>query len=981
VFPPRPGPDRELILAHAPYVRSLARRLVFDAELAKDLEQEVLLAALENAPRDPRSIKGWLSVVLRHLASKAFRSGERRTAREAARASPAVPTPDEILAREDQRRALVEHVLALDESLRDVLVLRYFEDLPPRAIARRLSIPVETVRTRTKRGLELVRARLERDGGRGKGTWCLALVSALKLEPPSLALAGASIAAASLPGVVAMSLSKKIVLAAVVLASATWITLKSGIPAGPSRAPVSAAPQADALRAPPVEAPAPARTEEARAEIAAAPEARPAAAQPGNTTGSLLLTVRWFDGTPAAGVCARVHEPGTDFYAEAFEVRTGADGTHRIADLNPGTLSFYFDRGPVGRTQIEAGVEARAEIDIPRGFDISGRVVEPSGREVAGADILLDQMGQGWNGFVVARSDANGRFQIRSVEEGLAWVSARAALHAPSPQRELMGSTVALEGIDLVIEPIGAALEGFVLGADGQPVPGANVLVGPEDAYDRLFIDGGGRARVPAGQAVSCDERGRFTVPGVPIGKVPVQALAAGHAPWSGEVETFDQRTAHLEIRLVPGTTLSGRVLDRSGKAVGKAEIHGHGFANFASRYARTAADGTFAMRDLPAGEFRVSVEAEGLEGASAVFAGGPGAKLTWNPILGSGGSIRGRLVMADEDFSKWYVTCQSQDWGRSPFRSDVHPSADGAFEITGCADVPHTIDAHPPESSASFFFPAAQRKDVTPNGPELVIEIERDDLPSCTLRGRIVDEGGAPVAGAHYGICREGNNLSRSLTAGLEGEFEVGPYPAGRYRVAVYADEFASYLGEYADVAPGASWDFGEIRLQRGGTISVHLTREPALSKAEVTVTALRPGASQSEWMPLQGDEAHSQALAPGEYVVLLRGMNAADAVAQRTARVTVRAGEESSAELRVESGLLLKFAWSPEDVAGGEVQLFDASGALVCEDRLGRYDAITVPRSAVRLRARSDDGRSADVALELSAGAAEQSVSVELK
>ena len=64
-----------------------------------------------------------------------------------------------------------------------------------------------------------------------------------------------------------------------------------------------------------------------------------------------------------------------------------------------------------------------------------------------------------------------------------------------------------------------------------------------------------------------------------------------------------------------------------------------------------------------------------------------------------------------------------------------------------------------------------------------------------------------------------------------------------------------------------------------------------------------------------------------------------------------------------------------------GAEVQLFDASGSLVCEDRLGRYDAIVVPRSASRLRARADDGRTADVALVQVMVAAELSVPVELK
>jgi RNA polymerase sigma-70 factor (ECF subfamily) len=980
VSPPQADPDRELILAHAPYVRGLARRLVFDAELAQDVEQEVLLAALEHAPRDPRSLKAWLAAILRHLASKAFRASERRAVREAAHEATAVPTPAEILAREDLRRALVEEVLALDAALRDVLILRYLEDLPPREVARRLSIPVETVRTRAKRGVELLRARLERKGGRERGAWCLALVAGLKLEPPSLVLATASVAAASLSGVVAMSVSKKVAVAAVVLSAAAWVTYKAAVPASPRAAPVLAAPESSALRAPPpAEAPAPAKTEDARAEIAAAPEARPAPAESTPTTGSLFITVRWFDGTPAEGVSARLHEAGTDFYAEAVTVRTGSDGTHRSAELDPGTFSLYFDRGLVQRGTIEAGVEAKVEVDIPRGFDISGRVVDPGGRAVAGADILLDQMGGGWNGYVVARSESDGRYLIRSVEEGIAWVSARAKLHAPSAQRELIGSSIAIEGVDLVVEPIGLALEGTVYGAQGQPLAGAQILVGPEDAYDVLFIEGGGRARVPAGQLVSSDERGHFEVPGVPAGTLPVQARAAGHAPWSGEAETSGQRTAQLEIRLASGVTLTGRVTDSAGKPVARAEVHSEHMANFASRYARTGADGTFALRDLPAREFEVSVEAEGLEGAKTKLAGAPGAALTWNPVLGAGRVIRGRLVLADTDFSKWYVTCQSQDWAGSPFRDDVHPSADGAFEIRGCADVLHSIEVNPPDGS--FVFPAAQRKDVEPDGPDLVIEIDPRNLPSCTLRGRIVDELGAPVPGVNFTISRAGNNLSPSLTAGEDGEFEVGPYPAGRYRVGVHSDEFATYLGEPADVEVGATWDFGDIQLQRGGSIAVHLTRDPALAEARVSVSALPVGGSGSRWMPLEGDVAHSEVLPAGEYVVLLRGRDAADAVAQRTARVTVRTGEEARVELHIASGVYLKFDWMPADVTGVEIQALDVSGVVLCEDSLGRNDSIAVPRNAVLLRARDDQGRTAEVPLSLLAVQPEFPVTIELK
>ena len=84
---------------------------------------------------------------------------------------------------------------------------------------------------------------------------------------------------------------------------------------------------------------------------------------------------------------------------------------------------------------------------------------------------------------------------------------------------------------------------------------------------------------------------------------------------------------------------------------------------------------------------------------------------------------------------------------------------------------------------------------------------------------------------------------------------------------------------------------------------------------------------------------------------------------------------------ELRVESGVDLRFAWEPADVLGAEVQALDATGAVLCEDRLGRDDSIAVPRGAVRLLARDDAGRSAEVPLALIPGVLEQSVTVELQ
>ena len=40
------------------------------------------------------------------------------------------------------------------------MLLRFWEDLPPREIAKRMQAPVETVRTRIKRGLQELRGSL-----------------------------------------------------------------------------------------------------------------------------------------------------------------------------------------------------------------------------------------------------------------------------------------------------------------------------------------------------------------------------------------------------------------------------------------------------------------------------------------------------------------------------------------------------------------------------------------------------------------------------------------------------------------------------------------------------------------------------------------------------------------------------------------------------------------------------------------------------
>src|SRR6185369_2735229 len=84
----------------------------------------------------------------------------------------ATPSVDAIVAREQARRRVVEAVLQLDEPNRSTLLLRYFERLPPRAIAERLGVP------------------LDAEHGGARAEWAVALLPFARGAPAGLAAAG-----------------------------------------------------------------------------------------------------------------------------------------------------------------------------------------------------------------------------------------------------------------------------------------------------------------------------------------------------------------------------------------------------------------------------------------------------------------------------------------------------------------------------------------------------------------------------------------------------------------------------------------------------------------------------------------------------------------------------------------------------------------------------------------------------------------------
>ncbi len=164
-----PVPLDEL-LAHREWVRRMARTLARDEAEADDLAQDAWVAAVESPPRDGSSLRGWFATLLRHRLLNRRKAEVRRAMREVGAVRPGEsPETADVVAHAELHRRVVDAVLALDEPYRTAVLMRYFEDLPPREIARRLGVPVETVRSRVQRAVARLRDDLDsRHGGRGR---------------------------------------------------------------------------------------------------------------------------------------------------------------------------------------------------------------------------------------------------------------------------------------------------------------------------------------------------------------------------------------------------------------------------------------------------------------------------------------------------------------------------------------------------------------------------------------------------------------------------------------------------------------------------------------------------------------------------------------------------------------------------------------------------------------------------------------------
>jgi len=580
--------DSSVLLAHVAWVRDLALELVpADRHLAEDLAQDACLAALARRPSTERPLAAWLGKVVRNLARHSKRGASRRSSREAdAAREEAEPSALDVVLKVAAHREVVEALLALDEPYRTTILLRFYEDLAPAAIARAQGVPVATVKTRLARGLERLRAKLDRTHGDDGRAWVLALIPLFeKPGGPAAATLWSLIVSTNLKIAAAA-------LAAIGGAALLWSWNRSNeTPEAPALAAAPAAagslekspaesalttPSAPSLREPELAA-------ESSAPAAAAEPKAPAPA-PASVHGRVLdlrsrslAGVRvWFrDGANAM--------PSKEFARHAEEepapssptATSEADGRFEIAvPESAGTILCAEPKLATVLAWLCGTTTRNAEAIVvvaPR-IELSGRVVAEDGRPLEDASVVvalpahfrksfaevLDASEErGW----VARTDARGAFDLTDVPE-VEGARLRVELEGwPSYQEDAPQAT--RRDLEIVMRQPRAepgSVSGQVLDPDGRLVADARVALGPSLA--RTDEQGSFTMRIPDGGAKSpwtAVKQGFL-----PAVEPPSPAVESGTADGS----------EFVVLRLgPPPPAIEGRVVDRRGNPLAGVKV------------------------------------------------------------------------------------------------------------------------------------------------------------------------------------------------------------------------------------------------------------------------------------------------------------------------------------------------------------------------------------------------------------------------
>lgn len=162
-----------LVHAFRPHVYRFALSILRDPVEADEAAQDALVTAIDKLEtyRREASFKTWLFAITLNICRGRLRERQvrerllRPLASLFGRTSPESGRPEETALRNEKQTAVWRAINALDEKLREVLILRYYHELGLNDIAQTVGASDRTVRTRLHTAHERLRVLLREEAG------------------------------------------------------------------------------------------------------------------------------------------------------------------------------------------------------------------------------------------------------------------------------------------------------------------------------------------------------------------------------------------------------------------------------------------------------------------------------------------------------------------------------------------------------------------------------------------------------------------------------------------------------------------------------------------------------------------------------------------------------------------------------------------------------------------------------------------------
>lgn len=493
------------------------------------------------------------------------------------------------------------------------------------------------------------------------------------------------------------------------------------------------------------------------------------------------------------------------------ETATDAEGRFRAALDKPG-VSVALRVLPAGLPSVRfsgpfdsSEENSLFDIQVPSPSGTSGRVVDETGKPVAGARILVAASESGFDGdsryIGESRTGADGTFAVPDAPEGTRAVLVRAPGFVPVTRVQIEARSD--EKISL---QRGGTVRGAVLDVSGKPAAG--VIVTAEEVAART------------------DAQGNYRVTGVSAGTHRLQALwkedfAARKD--SVRVRKGEETEANLKLRL--GSAIIGTVVEEgTRKPVAGARVSAYastGFGGFArrraERLARTDPRGRFRLPGLAPARYAVEASREGylpasVAGVDASGQSAPPANLALRKAASISGKVTdekgqpvagARVRITREMGIRRMLRGAASNPGALFGGQGVLTVADGSFRLRGLEPERNLL-----LEAAKSGYATARKPGVSLKAGDAIKDLALVVRRGLEARGKVVDAQGQPVAGAEIRAAHRedgmmgGTRVQMRLmgmdrekpdaVTGSDGAFLLKGLEEGQYTLAVARDGFA---------------------------------------------------------------------------------------------------------------------------------------------------------------------------------------------